>query len=116
MIGRPHPLSPAEQRLAHFLSVDSTLAGLFQFNVPVQTHRGERYIVDLCCHLAKLIIEVDGYSTHSSRAIFQSDRKRDFELAIDGYTVVRLTHAEVMSDIAPVMEKIRALLDNKHVY
>ncbi len=115
ILGRPHPLSPAEQRLARFLNADASLAGLFQFNVLVETHRGDRYIVDLCCHLAKLIIEVDGYSAHSGRAIFQSDRKRDFELAIEGYTVVRLTHAEVMRDIAAVMEKIRAILETQDI-
>jgi len=115
IIGKPHPLSLSEQRLSRHLNADSDLRGLFQFNWPIETYTGNHYIVDLFCKTEKLIIEVDGYSTHSGRTSFQADRDRDFSLTVDGYTVVRLTHAEVMGDIDRAISKIRSIMRLSHL-
>lgn len=115
VIGMPHPFSPGEQRLSRSLSAASDLRGLFQFNWPVTTSTGNRYVVDLFCESIRLIVEVDGYSTHASRASFQADRDRDFSLVVDGYTVVRLTPTEVASDIDGSLSKLRAILRSLHV-
>ncbi len=106
-IGRPHPNSPGEQRLAEKLPSDPLLAGLFVHNVSVYSSRGSRFVVDLLWQDGRVIVEIDGYSNHSNRAAFQSDRQRDYELLISGYFVLRLAHAEVESDVELALDKIR---------
>lgn len=44
----------------------------------------------------RLVIEVDGSQFHSGDDEFESDRRRDFELAIRGYLVIRLSYRMVM--------------------
>lgn len=44
----------------------------------------------------RLVIEVDGSRFHAGDDEFESDRRRDFELAIRGYLVVRLSYRMVM--------------------
>jgi len=105
--GIPHPLSPGEQKLARGLLRDPELAGLFEFNQPVDTARSNRWLVDLLWRAGKLVVEVDGYRHHAHREAFARDRHRDYELTISGYTVLRLTHDEVMNDIQAALNKIR---------
>lgn len=107
VIGRPHPASPGEQRLSAVLANDGELAGLFQFNQPVHTVRGSRFLVDLLWKAGRVVVEVDGYSHHASQRSFVSDRHRDYELLISGYVVLRLTHSEAAVDPLLAMEKIR---------
>jgi very-short-patch-repair endonuclease len=108
--GRPHPLSPGEQRLATALARDKELAPLFAFNQPIDTTRGKRYRVDLVWRIARLVVEVDGYTDHSARAQFAADRHRDYELLLSGYTVLRLTNDEVVEDTEKALEKIRDIV------
>ena len=105
--GKPHPFSPGEQLLAKFLSQDTELASLFWFNQSIETSRGRRYLVDLLWLDGKVVVEVDGYRHHSNMFAFTEDRHRDYELLISGYLVLRLTHDEVITDIAIAVEKIR---------
>jgi len=105
--GKPHPFSPGEKRLAQWLSRDPQLAGLFQFNQPVTTTRGTRFMVDLLWRAGGIVVEVDGYSHHGNRYAFRSDRARDYELIITGLLVLRLTHDEVVTDTRVALEKIR---------
>jgi very-short-patch-repair endonuclease len=64
---------------------------------------GEK-ICDFLCPANGLVIEVDG-DTHDS----DEDRRRDGELYAIGYRVMRFTNAEVMGNIAGVLEAIMAL-------
>ncbi len=80
--GRPHPLSALEQRLARLIEADAELAPLFGFNLPVETVRGSRPRVDLLWAEGRLVVELDGYADHGTRAAFQRDRHRDFELTL----------------------------------
>ena len=116
IIGVPHPFSPAERELARLLEADAQLRGLFRYNWPVVTRRGTRHIVDLLWEDGGLILEVDGYSTHSGRRGFKNDRIRDRELLMTGFRVVRMTHDEVMGDpirmIALVRELVRFCRDH----
>lgn len=107
LIGQPHPLSLGEQLLAKCLAQDEMLAGFFQFNIPVATHNGNEYLVDLVWTEGKIIIEVDGYEFHSDRVAFSRDRRRDYELLISGYLVLRLPQDEVVEDVGLAVEKIR---------
>jgi very-short-patch-repair endonuclease len=56
------------------------------------------------------VVELDGYSDHATRRAFIGDRQRDYELALSGYTVLRLANDEVMQDFGRAIEKIRNLV------
>ena len=51
----------------------------------------EGYEIDAVYREAKLIIELDGYETHGTRAAFDRDRERDRKLAAKGWRTIRLT-------------------------
>jgi very-short-patch-repair endonuclease len=108
--GAPHPLSEIEQRLAAMLSDDTELAALFRFNWFVDTVRGSRPKVDLVWTDGRLVVELDGYSDHATRRAFIGDRHRDYELALSGYTVLRLANDEIVQDFGRAIEKIRDLV------
>jgi very-short-patch-repair endonuclease len=108
--GTPHPLSEIEQRLAAMLSDDRELSELFYFNWFVDTVRGSRPKVDLVWIDGRLVVELDGYPDHASRRAFIGDRHRDYELALSGYTVLRLANDEVVQDFGRAIEKIRDLV------
>src|SRR5262249_24816780 len=107
VVGRPHPLSPAEKRLAQTLSQTEDLRPLFEFNQPIETARGARAVVDLVWRAGGVIVEIDGWDTHGNRCAFAGDRKRDYELTLSGYVVLRLTNDEVMDDAVKDVDKIR---------
>jgi hypothetical protein len=108
--GMPHPLSITEQKLARAISLDSELAPLFAYNVFIETVRGSRPKVDLLWHAGRLVIELDGYPDHGSRTAFMYDRHRDYELALSGFSVLRLANDEIRQDIAKAIEKIRDMV------
>jgi very-short-patch-repair endonuclease len=68
------------------------------------------YVVDFLWEDRKLIIEADSYEFHGGRAVFESDRKRDIQLRLTGYTVIRLTHRRLKHEPAVVANELRALL------
>jgi very-short-patch-repair endonuclease len=105
--GRPNPTSPGEVLLAQKLAKDPELAGHFSFNQLVKSVHGKEYKVDLLWPGGKLVVEVDGYSFHSSAFAFGQDRHRDYELLISGYRVLRLTHEEIFKDTPRTIAKIR---------
>ncbi len=109
--GFAHPCSPGEQILAEYLSRDKDLAQLFCFNQPVLTVCNSRFLVDLLWAEGRIVVEVDGYKTHSSRLAFHQDRNRDYELMLSGYLVLRLPHDEVVRDPKIALEKIRDLVN-----
>jgi len=108
--GAPHPLSEIEKRLAAMLSDDAELATLFRFNWFVDTVRGSRPKVDLVWIDGRLVVELDGYPDHTTRRAFMGDRHRDYELALSGYTVLRLANDEIAQDFGRAIEKIRDLV------
>jgi very-short-patch-repair endonuclease len=108
--GAPHPLSEIEKRLAAMLSDDAELATLFRFNWFVDTVRGSRPMVDLVWIDGRLVVELDGYPDHTTRRAFMGDRHRDYELALSGYTVLRLANDEIAQDFGRAIEKIRDLV------
>jgi very-short-patch-repair endonuclease len=74
-------------------------------NVPVG-----RYEADFLWPAANLIAEVDGAGHRLSRASFERDRRRDAELTVAGYRVVRFTWRHVTEDPGHVATTLRALL------
>ena len=93
------------------MAKDPVLSGLLQFNQTVTSFRGNKYIVDLLWPEGRVVVEVDGYQFHSNRYAFSADRFRDYDLAISGYTVLRLPHDEVMDDVHLAIEKIRDVIN-----
>lgn len=110
LIGRPHPDSPGEQLLWKTLQSDAELAGLFQCNQWAETVCDTTHLVDFVSRAGTLVVEVDGYRWHSSRHAFAHDRRRDYELTVSGYAVMRLPHDEIVSDVAEAVERIRRLV------
>ncbi len=105
--GRPHPLSAVEKRVAQAIAAAPDLAPLFHCNQVVVTVRGSRPKVDLLWREGGLVVELDGYADHSRRDSFVSDRHRDYELTLSGYTVLRLANDEVHQDVEKAIDKIR---------
>lgn len=107
LIGQPNPNSRGEMILAERLKRDPGLADLFRFNIRVATVRGASPVVDLAWEAGRVVVEVDGYYYHSDEFSFKNDRKRDYELLISGWVVLRLPHDEVVTDPDLAVDKIR---------
>jgi very-short-patch-repair endonuclease len=105
--GRPHPNSDAEVLLHQKLIVDAELGELFAFNRLIKTKFGLNPRVDLIWEPGQLVIEVDGHPLHSKHGQFCHDRRRDYELMLSGYRVLRLPDAAIVSDPDKILEQIR---------
>ena len=57
-----------------------------------------------------LVVELDGFEHHRSRAAFERDRERDEELKLSGLDVVRFTARRVRADPAGVASALASLL------
>ena len=68
-----------------------------------------RYIVDFCCLKAKLIIEVDG-NQHGYDENIVRDEQRTAFLKSQGFSVLRFSNREVMTETTGVLEAIYAHL------
>jgi very-short-patch-repair endonuclease len=108
--GRPHPYSPGEQLLARRLNEEPILGPLFAFNQRVRTRFEHDFLVDLLWPAGQVVVEVDGYEHHGNRYAFSLDRRRDYELTVSGYLVLRLPHDEVMADVELAIGKIRDMV------
>jgi very-short-patch-repair endonuclease len=62
----------------------------------------------------RLVVEIDGYTYHRSRAAFQTDRARDRALLRDGRRVARFTASEVLIGPAGVADELRDILKLKY--
>jgi very-short-patch-repair endonuclease len=68
------------------------------------------YEVDMLWPAARLIVEVDGYAYHASRAAFERDRARDAELQARGYRVIRITWRQIEATAHAVVARLAAAL------
>lgn len=59
---------------------------------------------------ARLIVELDGFETHGTRAAFEDDRARDRRLLIAGWRVVRVTWRQLHRQPRALAEDLRALV------
>ena len=65
---------------------------------------------DAIWHHHKVIVEVDGFETHGTRAMFESDRVRDAELQILGWRVLRTTWRQLERTPQEFLDRLRRLL------
>jgi very-short-patch-repair endonuclease len=64
--------------------------------------------VDFCFAAARLVVEVDGFRFHRTRAAFERDRERDAILARAGFRVLRFTHRQLTADPGLVADALRS--------
>lgn len=109
LAGRPHPSSTAEVKLESHLA-RLQWAGSRRWNQTVPTGDLAPYVrADLVWPEAALVVEIDG-ADHRTAAKYADDRRRDVALQLAGYTVVRFTNEQVLSDtprVADIIEKLR---------
>ncbi len=94
---------------AAFLTADGELAALFEYNQPITVYGDKQCTVDLIWRSGALVVEVDGHE-HRREAAFSKDRDRDYRLFMSGYTTLRVTNGEVISNIDAVVNKIRSVV------
>ncbi len=63
----------------------------------------DRFIADFYCHVANLVIEVDG-PIHENRRAY--DQERDARIATRGLTILRFNNDQVRQDLPSVLETI----------
>ncbi|HEV2062167.1 MAG TPA: type IV toxin-antitoxin system AbiEi family antitoxin domain-containing protein, partial [Solirubrobacteraceae bacterium] len=83
--------SEAERRLLELVRA----AGL---PAPVTNAKLGGYEVDLLWPRHRLVVEVDGYAFHGTRQAFERDRRRDAQLQLDGYRVIRVTWRQIADE------------------
>ena len=64
----------------------------------------------MCRAGQRLVVEVDGFAFHSSRAAFERDRVRDAELQAMGYRVLRVTWRRLVAEPDVIVAQLAALL------
>jgi very-short-patch-repair endonuclease len=68
------------------------------------------HLVDFHWPDARLVIEVDGYRFHSSRAAFERDRRHDADLIDAGFRAIRVTWRQLVDEPLVVVARIARAL------
>jgi very-short-patch-repair endonuclease len=110
--GRSHPKSEVEAKLAKALANDPELSALFSANQSIETVFKNRPMVDLLWTQGRVVVEVDG-DDHREAYKFAADHRRDFELQISDYAVLRLINHEVLTDTAMAVARIREFVHHR---
>lgn len=66
--------------------------------------------LDLCYPVERVVIEADGFATHSSPEAFEADRVRNNALLAEGYRVLHWTWQALRQRPAPLVEQLAAVL------
>lgn len=69
-----------------------------------------RYEVDFVWRDRRLVVEIDGFAYHGSRAAFERDRVRDADLVAAGFRVIRITWRQLLAAPASVVARVAAAL------
>jgi very-short-patch-repair endonuclease len=105
----PHVRSELEARLLTLIG-ESDLPDPI-CNQRIDSHEGSAHIeVDFLWPRHRLVVETDGRSFHDDPLAFERDRKRDRDLQLNGYRVVRFTHRHIEEEPDAVISAIRRLL------
>jgi very-short-patch-repair endonuclease len=94
----------AEVVLAEALQAMGAPAPVYHFLIPAGL--GQVFEIDFAYPEAMLLVEVDGYSTHTTREAFESDPMRDNWLVDRGYMVRRYTRRRVLTQSHVVAAEI----------
>jgi len=93
----------AEQRLCSIVRRNAVGAH-FRRQYPIGP-----YVVDFCCHAARLVIELDGQA-HEGSCAAQADQLRTNALRARGFRVMRFENRQVMESPDAVVAVIRQAL------
>ncbi len=91
--------SAAERRMRKLLAAAKLSLPLV--NVPLLG-----YVADFLWSRERLIVEVDSYKFHGTRAKFEGDRRRDLVMTAAGYRVVRVTWRQMREEALFVVARI----------
>ena len=69
-----------------------------------------RYIVDFCCRVKRLVIELDG-EVHENSEAKEYDRYKTKELEALGFKVLRFRNDEVLKNMGAVLDSIKITLN-----
>ena len=107
--GIPRADSPAELALERALAPHDWAQGR-RWNHTYEWHLlAKPYRLDLFWEADGLVVEVDGRD-HRGALKFADDRRRDVQLQLLGYDVLRFTNEQVLSDLDATVLKIEKLL------
>jgi very-short-patch-repair endonuclease len=59
----------------------------------------------------RVVVETDGFAYHGDRRAFREDRRRDRELELRGYPVLRYTYEDAVFATGRVVEQVARLVD-----
>lgn len=68
------------------------------------------YEVDFLWRERRLVVEVDGYTYHSSRSAFERDRRKDAVLRAAGFDVIRVTWLQMQDEPYAVISRLAQAL------
>ncbi len=94
-------MTRAETLLWRYIKARRVDGLLFRRQVPMR-----KYVADFVCDSHCLIVELDGES-HDFESRIQRDAERDAWFVAEGYTVLRFTNEEVLTNLSGVVETIR---------
>jgi very-short-patch-repair endonuclease len=80
-----------------------------ELNVRVSGHE-----VDFLWRDARLVVEVDGFANHRTRAAFEHDRLRDAQLQGAGLTVMRVTWRQIVAEPEALLARLALALRPPH--
>ncbi len=61
----------------------------------------------------RVIVELDGYQTHGTKASFERDRERDAALLAAGYVTIRITWGRLKSDPQREADRLLRILEDR---
>lgn len=69
--------------------------------------------VDVYYPRQRLIVELDGWAVHSTKAAFEDDRERDVSMLVVGIATVRITRDRFKRAPAKEAKRLRAILESR---
>lgn len=79
------------ERLGHRLLRHEGITG-WRANCPFSVSGGETYFIDIAFEWIRLAVEIDGRIHATDREVFESDRRRQNDLVLAGWRVLRFTY------------------------
>jgi very-short-patch-repair endonuclease len=121
---RRAPRGPGRSRLSGLMTTEAgpsltrseaerrflALAAAAGLPAPQTNVRVGRHLVDAVWREQRVIVEIDGFAFHGSRAAFERDRRRDAELAALGYRVIRVTWRQLEGEPHAVVARLAGAL------
>jgi very-short-patch-repair endonuclease len=74
------------------------------------------YEVDFLWRAQRLVVEVDGFAYHSTRAAFERDRRKDADLRALGLRTTRITYRQIAHEAEAMIASIASSLSMQEVH